>query len=68
MKIESKFMTKIVSRIVRKLIKNKFGYDLHLQLNGLRTTILEDKAHVHLDVEMELTKDELNRLLNDLGM
>lgn len=68
MKIESKFITGIVSKIAKKVVRDKLGYNIDIQLNGLRTTIIDDKTHVHLDVDLELTKEELNKLLKSIGV
>ncbi len=68
MKIESKFTTGLVSKIVRGTVRKKLGYDVDIQLNKFRTTIIDEKTHVHLDVDLELNKDELNKLLKSIGI
>lgn len=68
MKIESKFITGIVSKIAKKVVRDKLGYNIDIQLNGLRTTVIDDKTHVHLNVDLELTKEELNKLLKSIGV
>lgn len=68
MKIESKFITGIVSKIAKKVVRDKLDYNIDIQLNGLRTTVIDDKTHVHLDVDLELTKEELNKLLKSIGV
>jgi len=68
MKIESKFTTAIVSKVIENVMRRKFGYDIDVQLNAFRTTILDDKAHLHLDLDMELSKDELNKLIACIGL
>lgn len=68
MKIESKFITGIVSKIAKKVVRDKLGYNIDIQLNSLRTTVIDDKTHVHLDVDLELTKEELNKLLKSIGV
>ena len=68
MKIESKFMTGIASRFIKKAVCNKLGCDMDIQLNGFRTTVLDDKTHVHLDIDLELTKDGLNKLMKSIGL
>ena len=65
MKIESKWMTGLASRFIKC---NKLGCNMDVQLNGFRTTVLDDKTHVHLDVDLELTKDELNKLMKSIGL
>lgn len=68
MKIESKFMRGIASKLIKKAMRNKLGYDVDVQLNGFRTTVLEDKTHVHLDVDLELSKEELDKLMKSIGL
>ena len=43
MKIESKWMTGLASRFIKKALCNKFGCNMDVQLNGFRTTVLDDK-------------------------
>lgn len=68
MKIESKFAAGIASKIVKKAVKNKLGYEVDVQLNKFRTVVMDDKMHVHLDVDLELSKEDLNKLLNSIGL
>ena len=68
MKIESKFTAGIASKIVARAIQNKLGYEVDVQLNKFRTVVMDDKTHVHLDVDLELNKEDLNKLLNSIGL
>lgn len=68
MRIESKFMARLVSRFVRKVVRDKTGMDVDIQLNGFRTTVIDEKTHVHLDVDLELTKEQLNELTKCIGI
>lgn len=68
MKFESKFATGIASRIAKKAVRDKFGYNLDLQVNHFRTTVIDGKTHVHLDLDAELTQEELNKLLKQIGL
>ena len=54
MKIQSKFMTGLVSRIVKKVLRTKLGCEVDIQLNEFRTTVIDDKTHVHLDLDADL--------------
>ena len=58
MRLESKFTTVIASKLAEKLVRD----------NRLRTTVLEDKMHVELNVDLELTKEELDKLLKSVGL
>lgn len=68
MKIQSKFMTGLVSRIVKKVLRTKLGCEVDIQLNEFRTTVIDDKTHVHLDLDADLTKEELNKLLKTMAL
>lgn len=68
MRVESKFTSAIVSKIVERAVRKKYGYDIDVRLNHFRTTVLDDKTHVHLDVDLELSKEELNKLLESIGL
>jgi len=68
MKIESKFTTGIVSKLVSMAVSKKLGCNMDIQLNTVRTTVIDGKTHIHLDVDAELGKDELNKLLKSMGL
>lgn len=68
MRIESKFTTMIASKLAEKVVRDKLGYDVDIRLNRLRTTVMEEKIHVELNLDLELTKEELNKLLKSIGI
>ncbi len=68
MKIGSKFTTSIVSKLVNMAIRKKFGYEVELKLNEINATVIDGKTHVHLDVDAELDKEELMKILKSVGL
>lgn len=68
MKIGSKFTTGIISKLVSMVIRKKLGYDVQLKLNEVTAIVNDGKTHVHLDVDAELTKEELNKILASIGL
>lgn len=68
MKIGSKFTTGIISKLVSMVIRKKFGYDMELKLNEVNATVTDGKTHVHLDVDAELSKEELMKILASIGL
>ena len=68
MKIESDFMRRSASWLIEKVVRNKLGYDVEVQLNGLLVTVLDGKAHVHLDVDLDAGKEEVGKLLKSIGI
>jgi len=68
MKIGSKFTTGIISKLVSMVIRKKLGYDVELKLNEVNATVTDGKTHVHLDVDAELSKEELMKILASIGL
>ena len=68
MKIGSKFITSIISKLASALINKKFGYDIKLNLNEVNATIADGKTHVQLDIDADLEKDELVKILKNIGL
>lgn len=68
MKIVSKFTRGIVSKILKTVIHKKTGYDVDIQLNEITTTISDGKIHLHVDVDAEINKDELMKILKSVGL
>lgn len=68
MKIGSKFTTSIISKLAALAIRKKLGYDIKLNLNKVNATVTDGKTHVHLDVDAELEKDELMKILKSIGL
>lgn len=63
MNIESKFMTNMVSKVIKRIIKKKLGYQVDIQLNALNVNIEGDTAHVHLDVDADMKTADLKDLM-----
>ena len=68
MKIVSKFTTNMISKLVKMVLRKKLGYDIDIQLNEIKTTITDGKTHVHLDVDAELEKEELVKILKKISL
>ena len=68
MKIGSKFTTGIISKLVSMVIRKKLGYEVELKLNEVNATVIDGKTHVHLDVDAELDKEELVKILTSIGL
>lgn len=68
MKIVSKFTTNMISKLVKMVLRKKLGYNVDIQLNEIKTTITDGKTHVHLDVDAELEKEELMKILKNIGL
>ena len=68
MKITSKFTTNMITKLIKMVLSKKLGYNVDIQLNAINATIVDGKTHVHLDVDVELDKDELTKILKNIGL
>lgn len=68
MKLISKFTTGIVSNIAKLVVRKKLGYDVDIQVNQIHTTFVDGKTHIHLDLDAELSKEELTKMLKSIGI
>lgn len=67
-KIVSGFTKGLISKLLRTVLRKKTGCDVNLQLNDFNIAISDGKTHVHLDLDAELEKDELIKLLKNVGL
>lgn len=68
MRISSKFTTGILSKLLERVIRKKFGFDVTFNLNEVDATISNGKAQIHLDAFADVEKDELTKLLEMVGL
>ena len=68
MKIVSKFTTNMISKLVKKVLRKKTGYNIDIQLNAITAKIDDGKTHIHLDADAELGKEELTKILKSIGL
>ena len=64
MKIESKFMTGLIGKVIERLLRKKTGHDLKVQLNELGVqNITDDVISAKISLEVRMSKEELSKLL-----
>lgn len=67
MKITSTFTRGIVSRLITKTLCKKLGYDIGIQVNDLQATVIDGRTRVHLDADIDIEKEELMKILKNIG-
>ena len=64
MKIESKFMTGLIGKVIERLLRKKTGHDVKVQLNELGVqNITDDVISAKISLEVRMSKEELSKLL-----
>ena len=67
MKIQSAFMTGLVSKLIRTILRKKLGYDIDIQINNVKVNVSDGKASIHLDADAEVETNELMKILKSVG-
>lgn len=67
MNIISKFTTALVSKAAKVNIKKKLGVDMDIWLKEMKVTVNDGTTHAHLDIDVELSKEELKKILKGSG-
>lgn len=68
LKIKSKLLTNIVSKIIRSAVKKKLGYDIDIQLHEFTATINDEKAHVYINAEGDVDVNEFKKFTKVIGL
>ena len=65
--IRTGFFQGIIVKIIKKVIRQKTGYNPDLRFNDpIQVNFDDDKVKVHLNLDVELGKDDLQKILKDL--
>ncbi len=67
-KLSTKFMRGIVSKLISKAIYKKCGYKVDIQLNGLDISVIDGETNVNVNVEAKLSNDEFMKLIKSVGI
>lgn len=68
LKIKSKLLTNIVSKIIRSTVKKRLGYDIDIQIHELTATINDGKAHVYINAEGDVDVKEFKKFAKIIGL
>ena len=50
----------LLSKLAKGVLHKKLGYNVDIQLNELNASISDEKAHVHVSIDADMSKEELN--------
>lgn len=61
-KLSTKLMRGIASKIASKVITSKLGIKADIQLNGISIEKIDEKIHLHLDVDADVDEKDLLKI------
>lgn len=68
LKIVSQFTKGIISKIIRSFITKKIGGDIGISIQDINVSIDDNKAKIHIDVDAEIDKNELKKIIKNIGL
>lgn len=66
--LKSKFMRKVVSKLLSKFIKSKTGYEIDVQFDELNASFEDGEITVKANLEAKMSKDEFMKILKSQGL
>lgn len=66
--LKSKFMRKVVSKLLSKFIKSKTGYEIDVQFGELNASFEDGEITVKANLEAKMSKDEFMKILKSQGL
>lgn len=67
LKLSTKFMRNLVAKLMSRFIRKRIGYKIDIQLNELNVSVINGKARIQTNVELELDNDEFKKLMKSIG-
>lgn len=68
MKLSTKFMRGIVSKLISKAIYKKIGYKVDINLNELDITVINGETKILTNVEVKVNSDEFMKIMKSIGV
>lgn len=67
-KLRTKFMRKLVSKLLSKEIKSKTGYEVDIQLDEFDASFSDGDITINANLEIKMDKQEFMRILKAKGL
>lgn len=68
LKLSTKWMRGIVTSLVSKAIKKKYGYDIDILLNEIDIKTEDGKIRIHANVDAEVSNEEFAKIIKSIGL
>lgn len=66
LKLTTKFMRGIVSKLIERSIYKKYGYRVNVQLNDLDINIVDGETTINTNVEAKISSEEFKKMMTKL--
>lgn len=66
-KLSTRFMRNMVSKLISKAIYKKLGYRVDIQLNELDVSIIDGETSINTNVEIKLNSNEFTKIMKAIS-
>lgn len=66
-KLSTKLMRNLVSKLIAMAIRKKFGYEVNIQLNELDISVVDGETKILTNVELTMESDEFKKIMKNIG-
>ena len=67
LKLSTKFMRTIASKLIAKFIYKKYGYKVNVQLNDLDISVIDGETKLNANVEMTANSNEFMKMMRSIA-
>lgn len=67
LKLSTKFMRGLVSKLIARAIYKKTGCKVEIQLNDLDISVIDGKTSIGANVEVKLNSNEFMKIMKSIG-
>ena len=68
LRVSTKFMRDIITKLISKAIFNKTGYKIDIRLNKIDAEVIGGKIYLHADVDAKINDDEFIKIVKKIGL
>ena len=68
MKLFDGLMKGVLSKALGLALKAKTGYRADISVNEFNAHVKEGRAHVHINIDADMSQDELKKILASVGL
>lgn len=68
LKLSTGIMRSIATKLLSKLVYEKLGYKINVELNEVAITTMEGKVCLHLDANADMSSSEFAKLVKTVGL
>lgn len=68
LRLTTKFMRNLASKLIARTIYKKYGYKVDIQLNDLDLSVIDGETKINTNVEVRLDNKEFMKIVKTIGL